>query len=268
LVGSKISITSKKAQTTRYQLLGIQTIDDTQFLFIDTPGFQLKHLNLMNKGLNKTVHQVLSDVDVVLFVIESRGMTEEDQAVMKLIPQDRPTILVMNKVDLMKDKNALLEQIKIMSESYNFKAMVPVSAKKNKHLDHLLSTVRDFLPEQPFIYGEDEITDKSERFLASEIIREKIFRLTGQEVPYSIAVEIEKFEVEGKLRRIFAAIIVDKDSQKPMLIGKDGEKLKQISSESRQDMEELFGGTVWLETWVKVKSGWSTDQRVLKSLGL
>ena len=268
LVGSKISITSKKAQTTRYQLLGIQTIDDTQFLFIDTPGFQLKHLNLMNKGLNKTVNQVLSDVDVVLFVIESRGMTEEDQAVMKLIPKDRPTILVMNKVDLMKDKNALLKEIKTMSESYSFKAMVPVSAKKNKHLDHLLSTVRDFLPEQPFIYGEDEITDKSERFLASEIIREKIFRLTGQEVPYSIAVEIEKFEVEGNLRRIFAAIIVDKESQKPMLIGKDGEKLKQISTESRQDMEELFGGKVWLETWVKVKSGWSTDQRVLKSLGL
>lgn len=268
LVGSKISITSKKAQTTRYQLLGIQTIDDTQFLFIDTPGFQLKHLNLMNKGLNKTVNQVLSDVDVVLFVIESCGMTEEDQAVMKLIPKDRPTILVMNKVDLMKDKNALLKEIKTMSESYSFKAMVPVSAKKNKHLDHLLATVRDFLPEQPFIYGEDEITDKSERFLASEIIREKIFRLTGQEVPYSIAVEIEKFEVEGNLRRIFAAIIVDKESQKPMLIGRDGEKLKQISTEARQDMEELFGGKVWLETWVKVKSGWSTDQRVLKSLGL
>jgi GTP-binding protein Era len=146
--------------------------------------------------------------------------------------------------------------------------MVPVSAKKNKHLDHLLSTVRDFLPGQPFIYGEDEITDKSERFLASEIIREKVFRLTGQEVPYAIAVEIEKFEVEGNLRRIFAAIIVDKESQKPMLIGKEGEKLKQISTESRQDMEELFGGKVWLETWVKVKSGWSTDQRVLKSLGL
>jgi len=268
LVGSKISITSKKAQTTRYQLLGIQTIDDTQFLFIDTPGFQLKHLNLMNKGLNKTVNQVLSDVDVVLFVIESRGMTEEDQAVLKLIPKDRPTILVMNKVDLMKDKNTLLKEIKTLSESYSFKAMIPVSAKKNKHLDHLLSTVRDFLPEQPFIYGEDEITDKSERFLASEIIREKIFRLTGQEVPYSIAVEIEKFEVEGHLRRIFAAIIVDKESQKPMLIGRDGEKLKQISTESRQDMEELFGGKVWLETWVKVKSGWSTDQRVLKSLGL
>ena len=268
LVGSKISITSKKAQTTRYQLLGIQTIDDTQFLFIDTPGFQLKHLNLMNKGLNKTVHQVLSNVDVVLFVIDSRGMTEEDQAVMKLIPKDRPTILVMNKVDLMKDKNVLLEEIQSMSESYSFKAMIPVSAKKNKHLDHLLATVRDFLPEQAFIYGEDEITDKSERFLASEIIREKIFRLTGQEVPYSIAVEIEKFEVEGNLRRIFAAIIVDKESQKPMLIGKDGDKLKQISSESRQDMEELFGGKVWLETWVKVKSGWSTDQRVLKSLGL
>jgi len=146
LVGSKISITSKKAQTTRYQLLGIQTIDDTQFLFIDTPGFQLKYLNLMNKGLNKTVNQVLSDVDVVLFVIESRGMTEEDQAVMKLIPKDRPTILVMNKVDLMKDKNALLKEIKTMSESYHFKAMVPVSAKKNTHLDHLLSTVRDYLP--------------------------------------------------------------------------------------------------------------------------
>jgi GTP-binding protein Era len=195
-------------------------------------------------------------------------MTDEDQAVMKLIPKDRPTILVMNKIDLMKDKNTLLKEMKTLRESHSFKAMIPVSAKKNKHLDHLLSTVRDFLPEQPFIYGEDEITDKSERFLASEIIREKIFRLTGQEVPYAIAVEIEKFEVEGHLRRIFAAIIVDKESQKLMLIGRDGEKLKQISTESRQDMEELFGGKVWLETWVKVKSGWSSDQRVLKSLGL
>lgn len=268
LIGTKISITSKKAQTTRYQLLGIQTIDDTQFLFIDTPGFQLKHLNVMNKGLNKTVHQVLSDVNVVLFVIESKGMTKEDIAVMKLIPKDRPTILVINKVDLMKDKNLLLKEIKIMSESYKFKAMIPVSAKRNKNLENLLSTIRDHLPEQPFIYGEDEITDKSERFLASEIIREKVFRLMGQEVPYAIAVEIEKFEVEGNLRRIFAVIIVDKESQKPMLIGKDGEKLKKISTESRHDMEELFGGKVWLETWVKVKSGWSTDQRVLKSLGL
>ena len=164
LVGSKISITSKKAQTTRYQLLGIQTIDDTQFLFIDTPGFQLKHLNLMNKGLNKTVHQVLSNVDVVLFVIESRGMTEEDQAVMKLIPKDRPTILVMNKVDLMKDKNALLQEIQSMSESYSFKAMIPVSAKKNKHLDYLLATVRDFLPEQPLFMAKMKLQIRAKDF--------------------------------------------------------------------------------------------------------
>jgi GTPase len=183
------------------------------------------------------------------------------------LPKDKPVILVVNKSDLMGDKNNLLPLIQDFDLLHPFTSIVPVSAKKNLHLEDLLAAAREHLPEQPAMFEEDEVTDKNERFLAAEMIREKIFRLLGDEIPYSIAVEIEKFETVGKLRRIFAAIIVDKDSQKPMIIGKKGVKLKQISTEARQDMERLFGGKVYLETWVKVKSGWADNERALKSLG-
>jgi GTP-binding protein Era len=175
--------------------------------------------------------------------------------------------LVVNKADLMGDKGNLLPLIQDFDLEFPFSDIVPVSAKKSLHLDELLQTIRKYLPTQEAIYSEDELTDKNERFLAAELVREKIFRLLGDEIPYSVAVEIEKFEVVGNLRRIFCAIIVDKDSQKPMLIGKNGEKMKQISTEARQDMEKLFGGKVYLETWVKVKGGWADDERALKSLG-
>jgi GTPase len=273
ILGLKLSITSRKAQTTRHRLLGIHTSEDTQFLFVDTPGFQQKHLNALNKSLNKTVTQVLTEVDVVLFVIEPMKLGEADEKVLSLLPKNKPVLLVVNKADLMGDKSNLLPLIQDFDLLHDFAAIVPVSAKKNQHLDELLAATRAHLPEQPAIYGEDELTDKNERFLAAEMIREKIFRLLGDEVPYSVAVEIEKFEtIESKtknqnLRRIFAAIIVDKDSQKPMIIGKGGEKLKQISTEARQDMEKLFGSKVYLETWVKVKGGWADDERALKSLG-
>jgi GTPase len=178
-----------------------------------------------------------------------------------------PTILVVNKSDLMGDKGNLLPLIQDFDLEFPFTDIVPVSAKKSLNLDELLHTIRKYLPEQAAIYAEDELTDKNERFLAAELVREKIFRLVGDELPYAVAVEIEKFEVVGNLRRIFVAIIVDKDSQKPMLIGKSGEKMKQISTEARQDMEKLFGGKVYLETWVKVKGGWADDERALKSLG-
>lgn len=267
ILGLKLAITSRKAQTTRHRLLGIHTTADTQFVFVDTPGFQQKHLNALNKSLNKTVTQVLGEVDVVLFVIEPMKLGQADEIVLKLLPKNKPVILVVNKADLMGDKNNLLPLIQDFDLLHPFSSIVPVSAKKNLYIDDLLSAVRTHLPEQEAIYGEDELTDKNERFLAAEMIREKIFRLLGDEIPYSIAVEIEKFETINNLRRIFAAIIVDKDSQKPMIIGKKGDKLKQISTEARQDMEKLFGGKVYLETWVKVKGGWADNERALKSLG-
>jgi GTPase len=267
ILGMKLAITSRKAQTTRHRLLGIHTTSDTQFIFVDTPGFQQKHLNALNKGLNKTVTQVLTEVDVVLFVIEPMKLGEADKKVLSLLPKDKPVFLVVNKSDLMGDKNNLLPLIQDFDLLHPFVGIIPVSAKKSLNLDELLTATRMYLPEQAAIYGDDEMTDKNERFLAAELVREKIFRLLGDEVPYSVAVEIEKFEVVKGVRRIFAAIIVDKESQKPMLIGKNGEKMKQISTEARQDMEKLFGGKVYLETWVKVKGGWADNERALKSLG-
>jgi len=267
-LGTKLSITSRKAQTTRYQLLGIHTTPETQFIFVDTPGYQLKHLNTLNKNLNKTVKQALQDVDVILFLIEPRQMTEVDEKILQMIPKETPIILVINKVDCLKDKTKLLELIQVFKENDRYKEIIPTSVKKKSNLKELLDSTREFLPEQEFIYEEDQITDKNERFLAAEIIREKIFRLTGQELPYSVAVEIEKFEHEGNVRRIFAAIIVERDSHKPMIIGNKGIRLKDISTKARIDMEKLFGGKVWLETWVKVQKGWSDDLRALKSLGL
>jgi GTP-binding protein Era len=267
ILGMKLAITSRKAQTTRHRLLGIHTTDDTQYLFVDTPGFQQKHLNALNKGLNKTVTQVLTEVDVVLFVIEPMKLGDADRKVLKLLSEKTPTILVVNKLDLMGDKGNLLPLIQDFDLEFPFADIVPVSAKKTLNIEELLKTIRKYLPEQPAMYSEDELTDKNERFLAAELVREKIFRLSGDEIPYSVAVEIEKFEVVGKLRRIFCAVIVDKESQKPMLIGKGGEKLKQISTEARLDMERLFGGKVYLEVWVKVKGGWADDERALKSLG-
>ncbi len=267
-LGTKLSITSRKAQTTRYQLLGIHTTHETQYIFVDTPGYQLKHLNTLNKNLNKTVKQALQDVDVILFLIEPRIMTEVDEKILQMIPKETPIVLVINKVDCLKDKTKLLELIQVFKENDRYKEIIPTSVKKKSNLKELLASTREFLPEQEFIYEEDQITDKNERFLAAEIIREKIFRLTGQELPYSVAVEIEKFEHEGNVRRIFAAIIVERDSHKPMIIGNKGIRLKDISTKARIDMEKLFGGKVWLETWVKVQKGWSDDLRALKSLGL
>ena len=241
ILGIKLAITSRKAQTTRHRLLGIHTTKDTQFIFVDTPGFQQKHLNALNKSMNKTVKQVLNEVDVVLFVVEPMKLGEADEKVLRLLPKDKPVVLVVNKADLMGDKNNLLPLIQDFDLLHLFVSIVPVSAKKNLYIEDLLMAVREYLPEQAAIYEADELTDRNERFLASEMLREKIFRLLGDEVPYSIAVEIEKFETINNLRRVFAAIIVDKDSQKPMIIGKSGAKLKQISTEARQDMEKLFG---------------------------
>ncbi len=267
LVGQKVSITSRKAQTTRHRILGIVTDERSQFVFVDTPGFQTQFKNALNRGMNRTVSGVLRDVSVVLFVIEARHFDERDRQVMKLLPDNVPVIAVVNKADYITDKKELLPFIEKLSKEREFAAIVPVSAKFNKQLDTLLDAIRPYLPEGTAIYGEDEITDRSERFLAAELLREKVFRFTGEELPYSASVVIEQFKQEGNLRRIHAAILVDKEAHKAMLIGKEGAKLKEIATQARLDMEKMFDGKVFLEVFVKVKSGWADDERVLKSLG-
>lgn len=267
LVGEKISIVSRKAQTTRHRIMGILTNPDAQYVFVDTPGFQTRFSNALNRAMNRGVTQTLADVDVVFFVVESGRFDAKDEAVLRLLPEDVPVILVVNKTDQVKDKSSLLPFLSKVAEKREFAAVVPVSAAKGKQTDDLLKVARKYLPHEELLFPEDELTDKSERFLASEYIREKLFRLLGDELPYAVTVEIEKFEVEGQLRRIYAAIVVDKDSHKAMVIGKGGESLKRIASEARQDMERLFDGKVYLEVWVKVKSGWADDERLLKSLG-
>ena len=267
LVGEKISIVSRKAQTTRHRITGIVTHPDAQYVFVDTPGFQTKYANALNRAMNRGVTQTLSDVDLVLFVIEAGRYDAKDQAVVRLLPNDRPVILVVNKTDQFKDRNELLPFLAKVSADYDYAAIVPVSATKGRQTDQLLAEARKHLPNDGLMFPEDDLTDKSERFLAAEYIREKVFRLLGDELPYSTTVEVEKFEVEGELRRIFAAIVVDREGHKAIVIGKGGESLKRIASEARQDMERLFGSKVYLEIWVKVKSGWNDDERLLKSLG-
>ncbi|MDP2883272.1 MAG: GTPase Era [Azonexus sp.] len=267
LIGEKISIVSRKAQTTRHRITGILTKDDAQFVFVDTPGFQTKYSNALNRAMNRGVTQTLSDVDVVIFVVEAGRYDAKDKAVVRLLPKDRPVILVVNKTDLQKDRAALLPFLAEVAADHDYAAVIPVSAAKGRQTEDLLNEARKHLPNDGLMFPEDDLTDKSERFLASEYIREKVFRLLGDELPYATAVEIERFETEGDLRRIFAAIVVDREGHKAIVIGKGGEQLKRIASEARQDMERLFGGKVYLEIWVKVKSGWNDDERLLKSLG-
>ncbi|HJW04283.1 MAG TPA: GTPase Era [Azospira sp.] len=267
LVGEKISIVSRKAQTTRHRITGILTRADAQFIFVDTPGFQTQHTSALNRAMNRGVTQALADVDVVLFVIEAGRFDAKDKTVLNLLPPDRPVILVVNKTDQLKDKAALLPFLADIASKREFAAIVPVSAAKGRQLDDLLAETRKHLPHEELLYAEDELTDKSEKFLAAEYIREKLFRLLGDELPYATTVEVERFEQEEGLRRIFAAIVVDRPGHKAIVIGKGGETLKRIASEARQDMEKLFDGKVYLEVWVKVKSGWTDDERLLRSLG-
>ncbi|MEO1765649.1 GTPase Era [Thiobacter aerophilum] len=267
LVGQKISIVSSKPQTTRHRIVGIHTDDTAQWVFVDTPGFQLQYRNALNRTMNKTVTDALAGVDVVLFVVEALRYDERDAEVVKLLPRDRPVILAVNKIDTVKDKGQLLPFLERLAATFPFAEIVPVSARTGSQTDELLGAIRSYLPEGPALYDKEDITDRSERFLAAETVREKVFRLLGDEVPYSTTVVIERFEQDGNLRRIYAAIIIDKESQKAIVIGKGGEKLKAIGSEARQDMERLFGGKVYLELWVKVRSGWADDERAVKSLG-
>ncbi|HZW87172.1 MAG TPA: GTPase Era [Gallionella sp.] len=267
LIGQKISITSRKAQTTRHRINGIFTDTNTQFVFVDTPGFQTKHLNALNRGMNRVVISSLRDVQVVIYVLEALCYDERDQGILKLLPDNRPVVLVINKIDAVADKGQLFTFAERIAKDFKFADIVPVSAKLDSKLDELRVTLRQYLPLGELIYDADDVTDRSEKFLAAEILREKIFRFTGDELPYSTSVLIEQFKMEGKLRRIHAAILVDREAHKAMLIGKKGEKLKEIATQARLDMEKLFDGKVFLEVFVKLRSGWADDERVLRSLG-
>jgi len=267
LVGQKISITSDKAQTTRHRITGIRSLGSTQFVFVDTPGFQTRHGNALNRNLNRTVRSVLSDVDVVLFVVEAGRFSPDDAKVLALLPEDKPVLLIANKQDEVKRRADLMPWMASMRERRDFAQYVPMSAKKPADVERLLGIVAPYLPGQPWFYEEDALTDRSERFLASELIREKLFRLTGDELPYSCTVVIDNFEEEGNLRRIAATIVVERDAHKGMVIGEGGARLKRIGSEARQELERLWGAPVFLELWVKVRSGWADSEEHLRSYG-
>lgn len=267
LVQQKISITSKKAQTTRYRIQGILTENNTQFIFVDTPGFQKQFVSRLNTVMNRVVTQSMLDVDVVLFVIETTRFDDRDKLVVKLLPKNIPVILIINKIDNLSNKNVLLPFLHEIENIFDFSAIVPISAIDGTQIPELLNTIRKYLPEAQPLFAKDQITDRSERFLAAEILREKLFRLVGEEIPYSTSVVIEQFLLEENLRKIYASILVDRSNQKAIVIGKNGDKLKLIASQARKDMEKLFGNKVYLEIWVKVRSGWADNVNVLKSLG-
>ena len=267
LVGQKISITSNKAQTTRHRITGIRTEGVAQFVFVDTPGFQLKHSAALNRTLNRTVLASLGDVDVVLFVVEAGRFGPDDAKVLSLLPADKPALLVANKLDNVHRRNDVLPWLKQMQERHAFAEFVPMAATRQADVARLMDIVQPYLPQQPWLYEEDALTDRSERFLAGEIVREKLFRLTGDELPYSCTVVIDQFIEEGNLRRIAATIVVERDAHKGMVIGDGGERLKRIGSEARQDLERLWDAKVFLELWVKVRSGWADDEAHLRSYG-
>ena len=270
LVGQKVSITSSKAQTTRHRITGIRTAGATQFVFVDTPGFQMRYAAALNRTLNKTVHSVLADVDVVLFVVEAGRFGLDDAKVLSLMPSGeyaKPVFLIANKLDAVHRRAELAPWLKGMQDRHAFAEFVPLSAKKDADVQSLLGIVEPYLPTQPWFYEEDALTDRSDRFLASEIIREKLFRLMGDELPYTSTVVIDKYEEEGGLRRIAASIVVERDAHKGMVIGGNGERLKRIGSEARQELEKLMDAKVFLEIWVKVRSGWADDEEHLRSYG-
>ncbi|MFT6221697.1 MAG: GTP-binding protein Era [Candidatus Endobugula sp.] len=268
ILGQKLSITSRKPQTTRHKLLGIKTTEDTQFIYVDTPGLHQGQKKAINRYMNRAVTTAIQDVDVVLFMIEKLQWLPEDEVVAQRLADVKcPVILVINKVDTIDDKEMLLPHIQKLLEQVNVEEIIPVSALNNQNLDRLEEIVRVRLPEDEFFYAEDQITDKSSRFLAAEIIREKITRQLGDELPYQMTVEIEEFTQEGKILHINALILVEREGQKRILIGDKGDRLKKIGQQAREDMQTLFDSKVMLKTWVKVKSGWSDDERALRSLG-
>lgn len=274
LIGQKISITSRKAQTTRHRITGIRTLGQAQFVFVDTPGFQTRHATALNKSLNKTVMGAVDDVDLVLFVVEAGSFTLADAKVLSLLKPGVPALLVANKLDKVHRRAEIAPWLRDMQQRHDFTEFVPMSAKNRGDIQRLFGICAKYLPEQDWWYGAEELTDRSEKFLASETVREKLFRFTGDELPYTSTVVIDKFDEEAskskthsRFVRIAATIVVERDGHKAMVIGEKGERLKRIGTEARQELEKLMGCKVFLELWVKVRSGWADDEARVRSFG-
>ncbi|WP_425358866.1 GTPase Era [Aquabacterium lacunae] len=278
LVGQKVSITSAKAQTTRHRITGIRTDGDSQFVFVDTPGFQTRHVargtSALNRNLNKTVQATLGDVDVVLFLVEAGKFSADDEKVLALMPAGKPVFLVANKLDTIHRRADLLPWLQTMQTRHAFAEFVPMSSNKADDIRRLADIVRPYLPQQPWWYDAEALTDRTDRFLASEIIREKLFRLTGDELPYTSTVVIDTYSEEPSPRpgaspmvKVAASIIVERDSHKGIVIGDKGERLKRIGTEARTELERLMGTKVFVEIWVKVRSGWADDDTRLRAYG-
>ncbi len=268
VLGQKISITSHRPQTTRHRIVGIKTTAEAQFVYVDTPGIHDNEKKAMNRYMNRTAGASFKDVDVIVLLVDAMRWTDEDELVIKRLQNiSTPVILAVNKVDLIKKKEELLPFIEKIKNKYEFKDIIPLSAMKGDNVEGFEKLVFDYLPVSEAFYSEDQITDRSERFMAAEIVREKLTRNLTQELPYNLTVEIEKFTRDGKLLDIAAIIWVERDNQKAIIIGKRGDKLKDMGTKARIDMEKMFQQKVFLQLWVKVKSGWSDDERALNSLG-
>jgi GTP-binding protein Era len=267
LVGAKLSITSAKAQTTRHRIVGVVTRPDAQFLLLDTPGYQTRNRGALNRVLNRTAAQAALDADVVVLVCDAHAWTPADDQALALVPTGKPVVVALNKIDAVADRAKLMPLAQRLMARPGVEAIVPISARTGRQVDALLDECAKHLPEGEALFDEDTFTDRSERFLAAEAVREKMFRLLGDELPYQSTVTIEKFEELPGLRRIFAAIVVERDAQKPIVLGAGGERIKRIASEARQDLERLLGCKVYLEVWVKVKGGWADDEGRLRTYG-
>lgn len=268
LLGQKISITSRKPQTTRHRVLGIKTEGGNQIIFVDTPGLHMQAEKAINRYMNRAASAAIRDVDVVVLVVDRTAWTEEDAMVLEQVRQGGlPCLLVVNKVDLLEDKATLLPHLQALAAKADFAAILPVSALRRHNIAELESEIVKLLPESGYFFPEEQITDRSQRFLAAEIVREKIMRQLGEELPYSITVEIEEFAQQDSVLHISALIFVERKGQKKILVGEGGSRLRSIGTDARRDMELLFDSKVMLRLWVKVKSGWSDDERALRSLG-
>lgn len=268
LLGQKISITSRKPQTTRHNMLGIKTEGDTQLIFVDTPGLHSNQAKAINRYMNRAAESAIRDVDVIVFVVDRNVWSEADDTVAEeVFKAGAPVLIVMNKLDRLDSKADLLPHIKTLSKRFPEAQLIPVSALQGQQLKELESAIQQYIPEGIHYFPEDQITDRSQRFLAAELVREKITRQLGAEVPYEVTVEIEVFKYEGKVCHINALVLVERDGQKKIIIGEKGSRLKKIGQEARLDMERLLGSKVMLNLWVKVRRGWSDDDRALRSLG-
>ncbi len=269
MLGQKLCITSRRPQTTRHRILGIKTSEHSQLIYVDTPGLHIDDKRAMNRYMNRAAASSINDVDVILFVVDGMNWTDEDERVLERLKEDAksPVILVINKMDKLEDKEVMLPHIEKLSKKFKFAQVLPISARRGMNTKQLEAEITALMPEGELIFPEDQFTDRSSRFLAAELVREQLFRHLGQELPYSITVEIEQFDDEEKLYRIGAVIYVERDGQKSIVIGKKGELLKSVGKGARIEMQNLFGRKVFLRLWVKVREGWGDNERMLKNLG-